>query len=129
MRHNAVAEESVHAVPGAIEKLVRDHEIERLVLLLQRPHGRNRNNALNSQLLKAVNVGPEIQFARQKSVPASMAREKCHLATLKSPQNVSIRRISKRRLLLHLVRVAETRHVVQTTAADNANLCLLQMRS
>ncbi len=96
---------------------------------LQRPHGRNRNNALNSQLLKAVNVGPEIQFARQKFVPAGMAREKRHLATLKSPQNVSVRRISKWRLLLHLVRVAETRHVVQTAAADNANLCLLQVRS
>jgi hypothetical protein len=62
-------------------------------------------------------------------VAASVAREKRHLATLKRPQNVGIRRISKWCLLLHLVRVAETRHVVKTAAADNANLCLLQMRS
>jgi hypothetical protein len=80
-------------------------------------------------LLKAVNVGPEIQFARQKFVAAGMAREKCHLASFERSQNVSIRRISKGSLLPDLVRVAETRHVVQTAAADNANLCLLQMRS
>ena len=122
-------EERVHAVPGAVEKLVRDHEIERLVLFLQRTDRRNRNNALHSQLLKAVNVGPEIQLARQEFVAAGMAREKCHLAASQRPQNVRIRRISKWSLLLDLVRASESRHLVQTAAADNANLCLLQMRS
>jgi hypothetical protein len=58
-----------------------------------------------------------------------MAREKRHFAPLKRSQNVRIRRISKRSLLHDLVGVAEARHVVQTAAADNANLCLLQMRS
>jgi hypothetical protein len=52
-------------------------------------------------------------------------------ATLRpsSVQNVRIGGISKGSLLLDLVRVLETRHVVQTAAADNANLCLLQLRS
>ncbi len=58
-----------------------------------------------------------------------MASEKCHLAALKRAENVSVRRISKWGLLLDLVRVAKTRHVVQTAAADNANLCLPQLRS
>src|ERR1700687_5185569 len=116
-------------MPGTIVKLGRDHEIQRLVLFLQRPHGRNRNNALNSQLLKAINVGAEIQFARQKFVPARMPRKKCHFAAVEGAQNVRIRRISKWSLLLDLVRVAETRHVVQTAAADNANLCVVQLRS
>jgi hypothetical protein len=62
-------------------------------------------------------------------VAASVAREKCHFATLKRAENVSIRRISKGSLLLDLVRIAKTRHVVQTAAADNANLCLLQVLS
>jgi hypothetical protein len=31
--------------------------------------------------------------------------------------------------LYDFARVGETRHVVQSTAADDANLCLLQMRS
>jgi hypothetical protein len=100
VRDDAVAEESIDAVPGAIEELVGDHEIERLVLFLQRSHGRNRNNALHSQLLKAVNVGAEIQFAGEKFVAAGMAREKRHLAALERAQNVGIRRIAKGSLLL-----------------------------
>jgi hypothetical protein len=62
-------------------------------------------------------------------VTTSVARQECYPAAIEGAQNVSIRGISKRSLQLHLVRVVETRHVVQTTAADNANLCLLQVRS
>ena len=34
--HHAVAEKSIHAMAGAIEELVGDDEVERLVLFLQR---------------------------------------------------------------------------------------------
>jgi len=58
-----------------------------------------------------------------------MARKKCHLPTFKRPQNVRIGRISKGSLLLDLMRVAESRHMVQTAATDYAYLRLLQLRS
>ena len=35
VRHHSAAEKSIDAMPGAIEELVGDHEIQRLVLFLQ----------------------------------------------------------------------------------------------
>ena len=60
MRDHAVAEKSIHAMAGAIEELVGDHEIQRLVFFLQRSHGGNGNDALDAQLLEAVNIGAKI---------------------------------------------------------------------
>ena len=65
----------------AIEKLVRNNEIQRLVLFLQRPHSRDRNDALDPKLLESMNVCAKIQFARQNSMAASMASQKSNLAS------------------------------------------------
>ena len=78
---------------------------------------------------EAVNIGAEIQFAGQKFVAARMAREKRHFAACESAENVGIGGIAKWRLQLRLRARPETRHVVQTAAADNSNFCLLQLRS
>jgi hypothetical protein len=58
-----------------------------------------------------------------------MAREKCHFAIFERSENIGIRRVSKRGLQPHFLRVFEARHVVQTAAADNSYLCLLHLRS
>ena len=58
--HQSVAEKRVDAVAGAIEELVGNDEIQRLMLFFQRSDGGNRNDAFDSQLLEAVNVGAEI---------------------------------------------------------------------
>ena len=99
VRDDAVAEKSVDAMAGAVEELVGDHEVERLVLFLQRADRGNRNDALDSQLLEAVNVRAEIQFAGQKSVPAPMARQKGDFASFERAQNIGVGRIAKRSLL------------------------------
>ena len=99
------------------------------MLFLERAHGRDRNYALDSQLLKAVDVGAEIQFAGQQLVATGVAREKCHLAALQRPENVGIRRSSKWSLLLNLAHAGETRHGIQAAAADNADLCVNQVCS
>ena len=65
VRDQTIAEEGIDAVAGAIEELVGDHKIERLVLFLERSHGRDRNDSLDTQLLEAVDVGAEVQFAGQ----------------------------------------------------------------
>ena len=54
-----------HAVTRAIEELVRDHEVQRLVLFLQRANRAKRENSLHSQLFHAVDVGAKIQLGRQ----------------------------------------------------------------
>jgi hypothetical protein len=129
MRHNALAEKGINAVAGSIEKLIWDYKIERLVFFLQRANSRNRNDSLDAQLLKAINIRPEIQFAGQQFVTARVPRQKRYFATGKSSQYVRIRRIAKRSLLAYLMRVAKARHVIQATAAYDAYLCLLQLRS
>src|ERR1700722_7412368 len=61
MRHHSIPEKRIDAVPRAVEELVGNDEIERLMLFLQRAYGRYRDNALYSQLFEAVNVRAEIQ--------------------------------------------------------------------
>ena len=103
--YDAVAKESVYAMTGAVEKLGRDHEIERLVLFFQRTDGRNRNDALHSQLFEAINVGAEIQFAGQKLVAARVARQKRDFAAFQRSENVGVGGISEWSLLLDLLRI------------------------
>ena len=69
---------------GAVEKLGRDHEIERLVFFFQRTDGGDGDDALDSELLKTVNVGAEIEFTGQKLVAAGVAREKSYFAAVES---------------------------------------------
>ena len=74
MRDQTIAEEGVDAVASTIEELIGDDEIERLVLFLERSDGRNGNDAVNPQLLKAVDISAEVQLTRQKAVTASVTR-------------------------------------------------------
>src|ERR1017187_579439 len=71
---DAAAEKSVYAMAGTIEELIGDDEVQRFMLFFQRSDGGNGNDAVYSQLLEAVNVGTEIQFAGQDTMAASMAR-------------------------------------------------------
>ncbi len=101
MRHYAAAEKCIHAMPRAIEELVRDHEIQRLVFFLQRSDCGNRNDSLDSKLFEPVNVGAKIQLARQNAVSAAVPRQKRHLATLERAANVGVGRRAKRRFHTH----------------------------
>ncbi len=73
VRDDAFAEESVDALAGAIDELVGDDELQRLVFFLERADGRDRENALDAELFEAVNVGAEVQFGGQNAVAASVA--------------------------------------------------------
>ena len=114
------------AVPGTIKKLVGNHKIERLVFLLQRSHRRDRNNAFDAKLLKAVNVGAKIDLGRQKHMPSAVPREKCYLASGQGPQHISIGGLTKRGGLRHFLHIGQTGHMVKPTAANNSNFSLRQ---
>ena len=64
MRYHATSEECIDSVPGAIEKLIGDDEIQRLMFFFQRSHRGNGNDAVDTKLLETVNVGAEVQFTR-----------------------------------------------------------------
>ena len=59
----------------AVDELVGDDEIGGLVLLFERTHGGDRDDALDAKLLESVDVCPEIEFRGKYAVPLSMARQ------------------------------------------------------
>ena len=90
MRDDAFAEERVDAVAGAVEELVGNDELQRLVLFLQRTNRRDRQNALDAELFESINVGAEIQFAGQDAVAASVAGEEGDLAAFQRAENIGV---------------------------------------
>ena len=126
MGHDAVSEKSVDAMAGAVEKLVGDHKLQRLMLFLQRSDRGNGNDPLHAQLLKAVNIGAKIQLAGQDAVSAPVTRQERNFAAFQRAQDVGVRGLAERRLQAYLFNFGEPRHGVQPAAADNSNFCLWQ---
>jgi hypothetical protein len=62
-------------------------------------------------------------------MPTGVARKERDFSTRQSSEDVRIGWIAKRRLLTLLVRISEAGHVIQTASTDDANFCLLQLRS
>ena len=62
------------------------------MLFLERSHGGDGEDALDAELLEAVNVGAEVQLAGQDAVAASVTREEGHAAALQRAENISLRR-------------------------------------
>src|SRR5882724_11955718 len=110
----------------AVNELVRDNEIRGLVLFLERPYSGHRKYPLHAQALHAPYVGAKIKFGGKDAVPTAVSRQKRDFAPFQRAQNKDVRSFAERRLYRDLMNVGKTRHGVQTTAANNANLCLLQ---
>jgi len=67
---------------GAVNELVGDDEVRRLVFFLEGADGGDRDDALDAELLHAVDVGAEVELRRQDAVAATVAREKTQRAGL-----------------------------------------------
>ena len=96
--HQAFAEEGGDAAARAVEELIGDDEIERPVLLLERSHRAERDDALHAQRLHAVDVGPEIQLRGREAMPAAVPRQERHLPARQLAHHVIVRRPAERRL-------------------------------
>src|ERR1022692_4280542 len=127
MGHDALAKKSIHAMASAIEELIGNHEIERLVLFLQRPDRGDGNDPFDAKLFEAVNVGAEIQFRGKNAVPARMPSKKRDFAAFERAQDISIGRISEWSLLLHFPHVGQAGHGIKPAASDDADFRLRQM--
>ena len=131
MGHDSAAEKSIDAVARTIEELVRNDEIQGLVFFLQRTHGRDRDDSIDSQLFESVNVRAEIQFAGKNAVSAGVAGQECDFATFKSAANISVGGRAKRRFQAYFFYLTQAGHGVKAAAADNAyfRLCHLSSKS
>ena len=119
--YQAFSEERGDAAAGAIEELVGDDEIQRPVLLLERAHGAERNDALHAQQLHAVNVGPEIQLRGQQAVASAMTGEERHVPALQRAEHVVVRGPAEGRLDVRFFLRFKPGHGVKPAAADDAN--------
>ena len=117
----AVAEEGRHASLRAIEELIGDHEVERLVLFLETAHGARREDVLDAEQLEAVDVRAEIELGREQPVPGAVTREEGDPLAAQRADDVRRGRSAERCLDAALFAIGELRHVVQAAAADDAN--------
>ena len=121
VRDQAVAEKCRDAPARAVDELIGNHEIQRLVLFLERAHRAERKNALHAQRFHAPDVGAEIQLRWREAMPRPCrARNATSFpASLPttylsegSPNGVPTRRSSF---------CFKSRHRIQPAAADNSD--------
>ena len=121
VRHQSVAEKGGHAPAGAIDELIGDHEVERLVLVLQAADGAGRQQVFHAQDLETVDIGAEIQLRGQEPVTDAVAGEKSDTLSTQSPEHVRRGWIAKRCADMALFAIGELRHVVQTAPPDDSD--------
>ena len=114
---------------SAIDELVGDNEIGWLVLFLQGANCRDGENALHSEFLEGVDIGPEVQLRREDAVTATVAREERNPVSFQFAENEWVRWIPKGRFDAFFVDVGKSGHRVKPAAADNPDLRLRQCRS
>src|SRR5205823_6444832 len=77
---------------GAIEKLIRQHNIAGPVSGLKRAHGADADNPRHAKLFHRPNICAMIQFAGQNAMASAMPRKEHHVATSQSTGEQFIRR-------------------------------------
>jgi hypothetical protein len=75
VRHDAVPEEGVRPVPRAVDELVGHDDVPRGDLLAEAPDRAHRDDPFRAELLERVDVGAEVEVAREHPVPAPVPRQ------------------------------------------------------
>ena len=123
VRDQPAAEERADPPLRPIEELIGHDDVERLVFLLQAADRARRQDPLDAEHLEAVDVRAEVQLGRQDAVADAVPRQKrdalaraacrSRMGPDGSPNGVVDR---------PLFAVGQLRHVVETAAADDADL-------
>ena len=85
MRHQAFAEERGHTPARAVDELIGDHEIARLMLFLQDADGAEREDPFDAQFLESINVGAEVQLGGLMRWPRPWRARKATVLPSSSP--------------------------------------------
>src|SRR6267142_5944760 len=96
VRHQSSTEEGADAPPGAVEELIRHHEVQRLVLLLQAADSARRENPFDAEHFEAVDVRPEIELRRKDAVPDAVPRQERHSLPAQRAEDIRPRWIAER---------------------------------
>ncbi len=124
MCYDSVSEEGVAPDPfGAVNELIRNHDMAGGDGIFQRTDRRNRDDLLDTQLLHAVDIGAVVDLGRQQAVPASVTRQKHHLDAVQNSGHIFVGRIAEGGLDGHPLNLLQTFHIIQTAAADNPDSC------
>ena len=110
------------ALLGAIDELVGDHHVERLVLFLERAHRRDGQDPLNTDLFHCVDVRPVVQLVGQDAVAAAMAGQESHALSLQGAQDEVVGGGAERSVRLQLPDIGQSLHLVQAATADDADI-------
>src|SRR6185369_6771478 len=123
VRDNAFAKERrlFHASTCPIEKLIRNHHVERRVLLLQRSDCRRRENTLDTKQLHRIDIRAEWNFRRRQAMTTPVTRQERNAFAFECAYDERIGRWSKRSVNFDFFDRSQLRHLVQTTATDNAD--------
>src|SRR5579863_820706 len=97
MGDDAATKKGIHAMTGAVEELIGYHELEWLVLFLERSDGRNGDDTLDAELFESMDVGAKIEFAWHDAVAASVPREERDLASFEDAADIGVRGSAERR--------------------------------
>src|SRR4029077_6701669 len=116
-----VSEEGVAPVAGAVEELVGDDDVGRLVLELHRADGRDRDQLLDSQELEAEDVGAVVELGGEQAVAAAVARQEGDGAAVELADDVRVRRLAERRVEAGLLAHHQPLHLIQAAAADHTD--------
>ncbi len=122
MGHDAAPEEGVMLTAArAIEKLVRQQHITRMVLLLQAAHGCHGNDPAHVQAAQRPDIGPVIQLGGQEAMPFAMPGQENDPPTGEITRDERVAGRAKGRGDADFLPVGESVEVVEAGAADDAN--------
>src|SRR5579859_213996 len=129
MHDNAAFVEGIHAAFRAIEQLIGDNEVARRDMLAQAAHGADRNHPLDAQTFQGPDVGAHWKFGRRNAMPAPVTRQKSHRDALDFADRNYVAGIAKGSLHRDLFHVGHALHLIESAAADYANLRLWHQES
>jgi len=114
--------EGVGPFSGAVDELVGDDEVPRLIVVPEATHRRRCDDPLDAELPQSPDVGPAVDPVRRDLVAPAMAGDEGDLAPPVGTEGYEVRRRPKRGVDLHIPRILDDLRVVDARTADDGYL-------
>src|ERR1700761_5528284 len=90
MPHDSVPKKGGGALRGAVDELIGNHELGRLMLQLERTDSGDGDDPFHTQLLHGEDIGAEVDLRGKEVMAPAMAGQKNHLPSLQLAGNKHI---------------------------------------
>src|SRR5262245_17911107 len=121
MADDAVAEEGGYAPARVVVELIRDHDVERMDVLLHAAHRADGDDRAGAERLEAIDVRPVVDVRGQEPMAPAVAGEEDHGGLPDAPDAVGVRRIAEWSLDLDPTNVLQAVHLVEATASHDTH--------